>query len=86
MIEGELMLTSLSKEAGGNIWLPESLDQMIADGANVARLIDAEYIVTYRPSRALAAANKDEVRRIEIASRRVGLNILSRRSYVVGAH
>src|SRR5947207_11066969 len=25
MIEGELMLTSLSREAGGNIWLPESL-------------------------------------------------------------
>ena len=85
MIEGEFMLTSLSKEAGGNIWLPESLDQMIADAAKAARLIDAEYVVTYRPSRALASAKKDEVRRIEIASRRVGLNIVSRRSYVVGS-
>ena len=84
MIEGELMLTSLSKEAGGNIWLPETLDQMIADGAKVARLIDAEYLVTYRPSRPFASAQKDEVRRIEIVSRRVGLNIVSRRSYVVG--
>jgi len=86
MTEGEFMLTSLSKEAGGNIWLPESLEQMIADGATAARLIDAGYIVTYRPSRALASAKKDEVRRIEIASRRVGLNIVSRRSYVVGDH
>jgi VWFA-related protein len=85
MVEGELMLTSLSKEAGGTIWLPDSLDQMIADAAKAARLIDAEYIVTYRPSLALASAKKDEVRRIEIASRRVGLNIVSRRSYVVGA-
>ena len=86
MIEGEFMLTSLSKEAGGNIWLPETLDQMIADGAKVAHLIDAEYLVTYRPSRAFASAEKDEVRRIEIVSRRVGLNIVSRRSYVVGDH
>jgi Mg-chelatase subunit ChlD len=85
MVEGELMLTSLAKEAGGTIWLPDSLDQMIADGAKAARLIDAAYIVTYRPSIALASAKKDEVRRIEIASRRVGLNIVSRRSYVVGA-
>jgi len=86
MIEGEFLLTSLSKEAGGNIWLPETLDQMIADGAKVAHLIDAEYLVTYRPSRAFASAEKDEVRRIEIVSRRVGLNVVSRRSYVVGDH
>jgi VWFA-related protein len=86
MIEGEFMLTSLSKEAGGNIWLPETLDQMIADGAKVARLIDAEYLVTYRPSRPFASAAKGEVRRIEIVSRRVGLNIVARRSYVVGDH
>ena len=86
MIEGESMLTSLSREAGGNIWLPESLDEMIDDSAKVARLIDAEYLVTYRPTRALAFAGKDEVRRIEIVSRRVGLNIVSRRSYVVGDH
>ena len=84
MIEGEFLLTSLSREAGGNIWLPETLDQMIADGAKVARLIDAEYLVTYRPSRPFASAQKDEVRRIEIVSRRVGLNIVARRSYVVG--
>ncbi len=85
MIEGEFLLTSLTKEAGGNIWLPETLDQMIADGARVAHLIDAEYLVTYRPSRAFASSAKDEVRRIEIVSRRVGLNIVARRSYVVGS-
>jgi hypothetical protein len=82
MIEGEVMLTSLSREAGGNIWLPDSLDQMIADGGKVARLIDAEYLVTYRPGRAFTSTGEDEVRRIEIVSRRVGLNIISRRSYV----
>ena len=85
MIEGELMLTSLSKETGGNISLAESLDKMITDGARLARLIDSQYLVTYRPSRAFNSAEKDDVRRIEIVSRRVGLNIVSRRSYVAGS-
>jgi hypothetical protein len=58
---------------------------MIEDGAKVARLVDAEYLVTYRPARPFASADKDEIRRIEIVSRRVGLNIVARRSYVVGA-
>ena len=82
MIEGELLLTSLSKETGGNILLPETLDQMIDDGAKVAHRIDSEYLVTYRPSRALSTAAKDEVRKVEIVSRRVGLTIVSRLSYV----
>jgi hypothetical protein len=85
MIEAEFMLFSLAKEAGGRVWLPDSLDQMIADAASAAHLIDAEYLVTYRPGRPLSSAKKDEVRRIEIVSRRVGLNVVSRRSYVVGA-
>jgi hypothetical protein len=82
MIEGELLLTSLSKETGGNISLPETLDQMIDDGARVARLIDAEYLLTYRPSRPFNSNGEAEVRNVEIVSRRVGLNIISRRSYV----
>jgi hypothetical protein len=86
MIEGDLMLTSVSRETGGNLWLPESLDQMIGDSAKVARLIDAAYLVTYRPSRALAAAGQDEVRQIEVVSRRVGLHIVARRTYVVADH
>jgi len=86
MLEGELMLTSVSREAGGSIWLPASLDQMIADSAKVARLIDAAYLVTYRPSRALASAGKEEVRQIEVVSRRVGLSIISRRSYLARDH
>jgi hypothetical protein len=40
-------------------------------------------VVTYRPKRPLAAAPKGEYRRIEVASRRVGLSLRSRRGYVV---
>jgi hypothetical protein len=39
--------------------------------------------VTYRPKRPLAEANPGEYRRIEVASRRVGLSLHARRGYVV---
>jgi VWFA-related protein len=82
----EKQLTELSEESGGRIWLPETFAEMIHDGANVARLIDSQFVVTYKPRRALAAAREGEIRRIEVASRRVGLKLVSRRQYVVPAN
>jgi hypothetical protein len=40
-------------------------------------------VVTYRPKRPLAEATPGEYRRIEVASRRVGLSLQARRGYVV---
>jgi len=76
-------LTGLAEETGGRIYLPKTGDQMIAEAREAAKEIGAEYVVTYRPKRPLAAAEKGEYRRIEVASRRVGLNLRSRRGYVV---
>jgi hypothetical protein len=47
----------------------------------VAREIGAEYIVTYRPKRPLSAAKPGEYRRVEVAARRVGLYLRTRRGY-----
>lgn len=79
----EKLLAQFSEESGGRIWLPESFEEMIDDGAEAAQLIDSQYVVTYKPRRALASAREGEVRRIEVASRRVGLKLVSRRQYVV---
>jgi VWFA-related protein len=76
-------LTGLADETGGRIYLPKNGDEMIAEAKNAAREIGAEYIVTYRPQRPLAVADRGEYRRIEVASRRVGLTLRSRRGYVV---
>ncbi len=76
-------LTGLADETGGRIYLPKTGDEMIAEAKEAAREIGAEYVVTYRPKRPLAAAEQGEYRRIEVASRRVGLNLRSRRGYVV---
>jgi hypothetical protein len=80
---GETQLTAMTEESGGRIWLPESAEEMIDDGARAARLIDSQFVVTYKPRRSLAASRNGEVRRIEVASRRVGLNLVSRRHFVV---
>jgi VWFA-related protein len=76
-------LTALADESGGRIYLPTASDEMIAQAREAAREIGSEYVVTYRPKRPLALARNGEYRRIEVASRRVGLTLRSRRGYVV---
>ena len=76
-------LISLAQETGGTIFLPRTSDEMVKEAAAVAREIGAEYVVTYRPTRPLAEAKPGEYRRIEVASRRVGLSLRSRKGYVV---
>jgi len=82
MREGEEQLTSLCDENGGHAWMPESFEELSGDGAKAARLIDAEYVVTYKPARAVISAPEGEVRRVEVRSRRVGLTVVSRRHYI----
>jgi VWFA-related protein len=79
----EKWLTDLAAETGGTIFLPASSDEMIAQAEKVAREIGAEYIVTYRPKRPLSDAKPGEYRRVEVASRRAGLYLRTRRGYFV---
>ena len=81
--KSEKWLTTLAEETGGRIFLPKSTDEMIGEGEEVAREIGAEYVVTYRPTRPLAEGTAGEYRKVEVASRRVGLYLRSRRGYVV---
>jgi VWFA-related protein len=76
-------LTGIAEETGGKIFLPVTSEQMISQAAEVAGDIGAEYVVTYRPKKPLSSARAGEYRRIEVASRRVGLSLRSRRGYVV---
>ena len=81
--KSQQVLTTVAEETGGRMFLPKSSQQMIAQAGDAARDIGAEYVVTYRPKRPLAASKEGEYRRIEIAARRVGLSLRSRRGYVV---
>lgn len=81
--KSESALKNVADETGGKWMLPINSDQMLAQADEVARAIGAEYVVTYRPKRPLADAKPGEYRRIEVASRRVGLSLNARRGYVV---
>ncbi|HEX8141235.1 MAG TPA: VWA domain-containing protein [Pyrinomonadaceae bacterium] len=82
-VRSEQRLTKIAEETGGRILLATRADEMIGQADEVARDIGAQYVVTYRPKRPLAAARSGEYRRVEVASRRVGLQLRSRRGYVV---
>jgi len=77
------MLTVLAQESGGEIFLPKTSDEMLAQAREASRQVGAEYVVTYRPIRPLSSAKKGEYRKVEVASRRVGLSLHSRRGYIV---
>ncbi|HYK21230.1 MAG TPA: VWA domain-containing protein [Pyrinomonadaceae bacterium] len=81
--KSEQALKNVVEETGGRWMLPVNSQEMLAEANEVARAIGAEYVVTYRPKRPLAEAKPGEYRRIEVASRRVGLSLQSRRGYVV---
>jgi VWFA-related protein len=81
--KSEQALKNMADETGGKIMLPVNSQEMLVQANDVARAISAEYVVTYRPKRPLAEAKPGEYRRIEVASRRPGLNLQARRGYVV---
>jgi VWFA-related protein len=81
----EKQLASFTEETGGRLWLPTSSVDMIEMGAEVAREIGSQYVITYRPKRPLASAPPNEYRRIRVAPRRIGLQLRARRGYVVAS-
>lgn len=81
----EQRLSSLAEETGGQILLPADEEDFLAKADTVARDIGAQYVVTYRPTRPLASAKAGEYRRIEVAPRRTGVRLRTRRGYVAKA-
>jgi VWFA-related protein len=81
--KSQRILTELADETGGRMYLPINSEEMVAQAREAAKEIGAEYVVSYRPKRPLAYAKQGEYRKIEVASRRVGLSLRSRRGYVV---
>lgn len=81
--QSEERLARLADETGGRILLAAKTDEMVGQADEVARDIGAQYVITYTPKRPLASAPSGEYRRVEVASRRVGLRLRTRRGYVV---
>jgi len=81
--KSQQVLTSVADEMGGRIFLPLNSEQMLAQAREAAAEIGSEYVITYRPKRPLANSKPGEYRRLEVAPRKQGLTLRSRRGYVV---
>ena len=81
--DSEKQLTTIAEESGGRIFLPVNSSELMAQADNVARDIGSQYVLTYRPTRPLSQAKAGEYRTVEVAPRRVGLYLRSRKGYVV---
>ena len=82
-VDSEKNLAAIAEESGGQILIPASASDVLAQAGTISRDIGSQYVVTYRPTRPLADAKSGEYRKVEVASRRVGLYLRSRRGYVV---
>ena len=81
----QLQLSALAEYTGGEFLLPESLDELAGRAAQVSQAINAQYVVTYSPKRALKDVAADEIREISVTSRRAGLDVRASRRLVVFA-
>ncbi|MDT4895105.1 MAG: Ca-activated chloride channel [Acidobacteriota bacterium] len=79
----EQRLVQLAEETGGQLLLPETADDLLKKADEVAHDIGAQYVVTYTPKRPLASATAGEYRKIEVAPRRTGVRLRTRRGYIV---
>jgi VWFA-related protein len=75
--------SALTEETGGNLWLPGTAEEMVREAREVARDVDSQYVMSYRPVPPLASSGPTEYRRLEVLSRGPGLTLKTRRGYVV---
>jgi VWFA-related protein len=81
--DSEKQLTAIAEESGGRIFVPVNSSELMAQADNIARDIGSQYVLTYRPMHPLSQGKSGEYRKVEVASRRVGLYLRSRKGYVV---
>ena len=86
LIDAEKFMSDLSSDTNGEFILPADTEEMIEKTALVARVIDANYVITYTPKRPLNEAKADEIRTIQVTSKRDGLEVQAKRKlFVAGA-
>ena len=83
LIDSEKYLTDLANDTNGEIFLPETKEEMIEKTAQVGNIIDSSYVITYTPKRALADSPTGEIRDIRVTSRRPNLSVQAHRKLII---
>jgi VWFA-related protein len=81
--KSEAFLAGVAEDTNGEIFLPETTEEMVEKTVVLARNIDSQYVVTYTPKRPLSEAKDGETRLIEVTSRRAGVVAQGHRKFIV---
>lgn len=81
----QLQLSVLAEHTGGEFFLPDTLDEMTDQARRIARAVNSQFVVTYLPKRPLSEAVSDEIRQIEVTSRKPDIEVRASRRVVVFA-
>ena len=81
----EKQLETLAETTNGTSVIPEPLDEMVDKTALIAKMIDASYAVTYVPKVPIATRGGVGERKIEVTSKRAGLQVQARRKLFIGS-
>jgi len=79
----EEMLGALVENTNGTLIVPDTLDEMEAKAATVAKMIDASYVLTYVPK--VSFSERGGERKITVTSKRAGLIVQADRKFIVPA-
>lgn len=79
----EQFLTTIAEDTNGEIFLPETKEEMAEKMTTLARNIDSQYVATYTPKMPLSDSADGEVRNIEVTSRRTDIQVQGKRKFVV---
>ncbi|HEY8559359.1 MAG TPA: hypothetical protein VIL74_03065 [Pyrinomonadaceae bacterium] len=82
-IGGEAELQAIAEDTGGFFQSPEEPETMLLAAAQIARAIDAQYVVTYVPTKPFAGSAAAEERKVRVGTHCGGVIIKSRQKIVL---
>lgn len=82
-LKSEAELQIVAEDSGGMFQAPEQLETMWLFAAKIAKAIDSQYVVTYIPKKPFADTANGETRKIRVGTHCSGVQIRSRRKFVV---
>lgn len=85
LAQSEADLAAFAENTNGEIFIPDSIAEILAKTVVLARNIDSQFVLTYTPKRALSDLTEDEFRLIEVTSRRSTISIQGKRLLFVKA-
>lgn len=81
--KSEKFLITLAKDSNGEIFLPDTSEEMIENATVLAKYINSQYVVTYTPNKPLEKSENNETRVIEVSSKLTDVRIKGYRKFIL---